>query len=84
MGERTSKNILLIAGVWLVIALILGTAYKFLIHPLFTEQLKDETGSESQYKHKINIAADSFSGYCVLRSKRFAGELKTDGIQVAA
>jgi hypothetical protein len=47
-----------------------AVGYKFFVHPYFADKLKGETGSASQYKHEIIVAADSFSGYAILRSDR--------------
>ncbi|MHC5053981.1 MAG: phosphate ABC transporter substrate-binding/OmpA family protein [Planctomycetota bacterium] len=82
MSERTSKSILVAALVWLTFIGMLAVAYRFLVHPYFTTQLEEETGSESRYKHRVVLALDSFSGYCVLRSEPFRQELKSEGIDL--
>ena len=68
MSEMRAKGCLLAAVIWCVILAVLGVAYKFLLHPYFADKLKGATGSASQYKKEIIVAADSFSGYCILRS----------------
>ena len=68
MSERKSKGGLIATVAWCFIFFILAVAYKFLVHPYFTNKLTEDTGSSSRYEHEINIAADSFSGYAVLRS----------------
>jgi outer membrane protein OmpA-like peptidoglycan-associated protein len=68
MSERKSKGCLIATIAWCFIFLILAIAYKFLVHPYFSKKLTEETSSSSRYDHEINIAADSFSGYAVLRS----------------
>jgi len=80
MAKRTSKGLLLAALVWIIILGALGLAYRLLIHPHFAEKLEEETGSDSRYRHKLKIAADSFSGYCILRSEAFKSNLKSEGI----
>jgi outer membrane protein OmpA-like peptidoglycan-associated protein/ABC-type nitrate/sulfonate/bicarbonate transport system substrate-binding protein len=82
MSERNSKSILVAALVWLVFIGVLAVAYRFLVHPYFTTQLEKETGTESRYKHRVELALDSFSGYCVLRSGTFKQELKAEGIDL--
>jgi ABC-type nitrate/sulfonate/bicarbonate transport system substrate-binding protein/outer membrane protein OmpA-like peptidoglycan-associated protein len=68
MSERKSKGCLIATVAWCFIFLLLAVAYKFLVHPYFSKKLTEETGSNSRYEHEINVAADSFSGYAVLRS----------------
>ncbi|MEZ6087313.1 MAG: phosphate ABC transporter substrate-binding/OmpA family protein [Pirellulaceae bacterium] len=45
------------------------------------EQL-ELAGSESRYKHTVNLHLDSFSGYAVLRSEPFGEELRNAGIRL--
>ena len=68
ISERKSNGCLIATVAWCFIFFILAVAYKFLVHPYFTNKLTEDTGSSSRYEHEINIAADSFSGYAVLRS----------------
>jgi len=82
MGEKKVKGILIAAFIWIIIIGGLAVATKYLILPYFQEALEDETGSESQYKHEIILAADSFSGYCILRSPVMTNDLKSQGIRV--
>lgn len=82
MGERNKKGILLAAMIWVVLLGILAVAAKFYILPYFQKELIVDTGSESRYRHEIRIAADSFSGYCILRSPIMKKELKTQGIRL--
>lgn len=82
MKERTAKGMLLAAFTWIVILAVLAAAFKYFVYPHIKGQLASETGSESQYKHEISIAADSFSGYCVFRSDLFKRGLKADGIKL--
>ena len=82
MSEKRAKAILLTAIVWLVIAGALGVAYKLLIHPKSKEKLTAQTGSESRYTEEIVVAADSFSGYCLLRSEEIRRELGSHGVRL--
>ena len=68
MSERKSKGCLIATIAWCIIFLLLAVAYKFLVHPYFSKRLTKETGTASRYEHEITIAADSFSGYAILRS----------------
>lgn len=82
MSERRAKGCLLAAVVWCVILVLLAVAYKFLIHPHFSGKLKQETSSASQYRQEIVVAADSFSGYAILRSDLVKQELKAKQIKL--
>ncbi|KPJ86119.1 hypothetical protein AMJ57_00525 [Parcubacteria bacterium SG8_24] len=81
-GTKKATRTILVAGAWILIIGILGVAYRYLIHPYFQEELTEATGSSSQYKHVVKVAADSFSGYAILRSPALAGELKSQGIRL--
>jgi ABC-type nitrate/sulfonate/bicarbonate transport system substrate-binding protein len=80
--EKKSKGCLAAAAIWIIILGSLAVAYKFLVHPYVAEKLRGQTGSESQYRHEVTIALDSFSGYAVLRSEAFGRELKVEGIKL--
>jgi ABC-type nitrate/sulfonate/bicarbonate transport system substrate-binding protein/outer membrane protein OmpA-like peptidoglycan-associated protein len=82
MSEKQSKRILIVAVVWLVIIGGLAVAYKQFLHPYFSSELENETGSNSRYKYDITVTVDSFSGYAVLRSETFANDLKKQGIRL--
>jgi outer membrane protein OmpA-like peptidoglycan-associated protein/ABC-type nitrate/sulfonate/bicarbonate transport system substrate-binding protein len=82
MSERRAKGCLLAAVIWCVILGLLAVAYKFFVHPYFSEKLKGETGSASQYKNEIVIAADSFSGYAILRSDFVKQDLRNKQIKL--
>lgn len=68
MSKGKEKGCLIATLAWCVIFLLLAAAYKFLVHPYFSKKLTEETSSSSRYENEINVAADSFSGYAVLRS----------------
>ncbi|MHC4799315.1 MAG: OmpA family protein, partial [Planctomycetota bacterium] len=82
MSEGRAKAVLLIAFAWIVIIVILAVAYRLLIKPTFKDRLTDQTGSESIYKEDITLAADSFTGYCMLRSKAMQDQLRRTGIKL--
>jgi outer membrane protein OmpA-like peptidoglycan-associated protein/ABC-type nitrate/sulfonate/bicarbonate transport system substrate-binding protein len=83
MNEGRSKGCLIAAVIWCVILALLGAAYKFWVHPHLSKKLKEATGSTSRYKDELVLAADSFSGYCVLRSDAFKQELRDRGIKLS-
>jgi len=83
MSERRAKGCLIAAVVWCVILGLLGVGYKFWVHPHLSKKLKEATGSTSRYKDELVLAADSFSGYCVLRSEAFKQELRDRGIKLS-
>ena len=60
----------------------LAVAYRFWVHPQLSSRLRSATGSSSQYRHDVVVAADSFSGYCILRSDLLRDELKTRQIRL--
>lgn len=82
MSERQAKGCLLAALIWCIIILVLGVAYRFLVHPYLAEKLKWDTGSASQYKNEIVVAADSFSGYAILRSEAVREQLRAQQVKL--
>ncbi|MCL4178759.1 MAG: OmpA family protein [Verrucomicrobia bacterium] len=82
MSERRAKGCLIAAVVWCVILASLGVAYKFWVHPQLSQRLKEATSSASGYQDELVLAADSFSGYCILRSETFKQELRDRGIRL--
>ncbi len=82
MRDRRAKGFLLAAILWCVILVVLGASYRYLVQPYLNARLRGTTGSESIYKDEIIIAADSFSGYAILRSDAMRNELKSKGIQL--
>jgi outer membrane protein OmpA-like peptidoglycan-associated protein/ABC-type nitrate/sulfonate/bicarbonate transport system substrate-binding protein len=77
-AARTGKFALAIIG----LALACGLAYKFVLVPLLEDKELQETGSASQYQRTVRLAADSFSGYAVLRSNEMKNLLKKQGTQL--
>ena len=82
MSQRKAKGCLIASLLWCVILVILGAAYKFLVHPSLSKKLTEETGSASQYRETVRLAADSFSGYAIFRSDRMKETLRQDGIKL--
>jgi len=80
VAKRSATGILLATMIWLILAGILAISAKFLLLPHFKKDLIRQTGSDSRYEHQVVLAADSFSGYCVLRSPKMAEALASRGI----
>ena len=80
--ESKAKYRLIAVVVWLIILTGVGAAYKYFLHPMLKGKIAGVTGSKSQYKQEIRIAADSFSGYAILRSPVMAEQLKQKGIKL--
>lgn len=79
--ESKFKTRGLLVLVWIVILALGFFGYKVFKH--FTaEKLEEETGSVSLYKHEISVYADSFTGYCILRSSEMQNNLKKDNIKL--
>ena len=81
MSEKRAKGCLIAAVVWCVILALLGVAYRFLVHPYLKDKLHGDTGSASQYREELVVAADSFSGYALLRSEVLKQQLKARQIR---
>ncbi len=83
MTERRAKVWLLAAVVWLIVLAVLAIGYRFLIHPRLAGRLREATSSPSQYREEVALAADSFSGYAILRSAGVREELKARQIRLS-
>lgn len=81
MNEQRAKGCLVAALIWCVILAVLGVAYRFWVHPYLKNRLEGATGSSSQYREELVVAADSFSGYAVLRSEALKRQLKSQQIK---
>lgn len=77
MSDTRAKGWLIAAVVWCVILACLAAGYRFLVHPYFKGRLEGATGSASQYREELAVAADSFSGYAVLRSEALRQQMKS-------
>ena len=82
MNERRAQGCLVASLVWLVILGLLAVGYRYLVHPYLSEKLKRDTASDSRYRHQITVAADSFSGYAILRSPALRDDLKNRQIKL--
>ncbi|MBI4664367.1 MAG: OmpA family protein [Verrucomicrobia bacterium] len=82
MNEQRAKGCLIAAVIWCVILAALGVAYKFLVHPHLVGKLREATSAPSQYKDEVLLAADSFSGYAILRSDAIKQALRARQIKL--
>ena len=81
-AESKAIRNLVVAGILLVLFLVVGVAFRFLILPMLQGDLVAATSTESRYDHEITLHADSFSGYAALRSPALHEELKDRGIKL--
>lgn len=81
MSEKRARGCLIAAVVWCLILAVLGVAYRYLVHPYLREKLHGDTGSSSQYREELVVAADAFSGYALLRSEALKQQLKARQIR---
>lgn len=86
MPERTPKSIFMAIILWLVIIGGIAVSIRYFILPKYKEKKQEslalQTGSTGKYKHTVRIAADSFSGYCFLRSPEMEKRLSQQGIKL--
>ncbi len=75
-------KLLAICCVWLVIVVALAASYRFFISPHQLDKTMSGTSSSSNYKHAVNLALDSFSGYAILRSPQMQDELSKKRIRL--
>ncbi len=84
--KRTKKGMFIAVILWIAIIAGIATTVRYMILPHFQERKKerlaDQTGSDGKYKCYVNLAADSFSGYCILRSAQLAKRLSKQGIKL--
>jgi ABC-type nitrate/sulfonate/bicarbonate transport system substrate-binding protein len=83
MTPSRAKGIFIAVAAWVVIALILALSYRFFVSPRQKADLVADTSGDSNYDHDIRVAADSFSGYAILRSDTLAADLRTDAIRLS-
>lgn len=85
--EESSKTGVFVAVIcWLVILAAIAFAARNWLIPMFKQkarqQVTQQTSSEGKYKHEVRLAADAFSGYCILRSPEVAARLKAQGVKL--
>lgn len=82
MNERRAKGWIVAAVIWVMLLTVLAGAYRYLVHPRLAGRLREATSSPSQYREDVVLAADSFSGYAILRSPAVREELKARQIRL--
>jgi ABC-type nitrate/sulfonate/bicarbonate transport system substrate-binding protein/outer membrane protein OmpA-like peptidoglycan-associated protein len=82
-SDRRAKGCLIAAFLWIVILGVLAAGWRMLVQPRLSDRLARETGSASMYQDEITVAADSFSGYAILRSELVRSDLKARKIKLA-
>lgn len=94
MSESYNKaRLLMVAGTWIVIAIVAAVSWKYFFAPRQEQAQKEavekekqkvieSTSSHTRYKHEINFAIDSFSGYAIARTDEFKNELSSYSIRL--
>lgn len=87
MAVRTPKSVLIAVILWIVIIGGIAGTLRFFVLPEFREKKREklalQTGSGGKYRIQVRLAADSFSGYCLLRSPALAQRLGAAGIKLS-
>lgn len=85
----SKAKIFLASAVWLVILSIGVFLYRLWYVPTVEKQAEqkqeevlDKTSGNSNYKHRLTIGLDGFSGYAILRSAEMNQQLRSRGIKV--
>lgn len=85
-AKRTKKGMIVAVFLWVVILGGIAATLRYIVLPKFQKEkqgiLNNQTGSAGKYKHHVKLAADSFSGYCLLRSEEMADRLSSKGIKL--
>ena len=74
-------KLLAVCIIWLVIAAVLAVAFRF-VSDRNKRSAEEATTGNSRYKHNVDFALDSFSGYAILRSPELKSELASKGIRI--
>ena len=74
-------KLLAVCIIWLMIAAVLAVAFRF-VSNRNRRNAEEATTGTSRYKHQVDIALDSFSGYALLRSPEMKSELADKGIRI--
>lgn len=93
MDGNAKGRLFVAAVIWFVVLGIMMLVWKFWWAPhkqkVAEQQVEQEqqqtlakTSAQSRFKHQISIAADSFSGYSLIRSQDFQDECAKLGIRV--
>lgn len=81
---RTPKSVALALLVWVVILAGVAAVVRTMVLPRYREKRQRDltalTGARPRPVTTLRLAADGFSGYCLLRSSELAGRLEARGI----
>jgi outer membrane protein OmpA-like peptidoglycan-associated protein len=81
---RTAKSIVLALLVWIVILTGIAAVVRSMVLPAYRERQRlgrqGQPGRSGEVAVKVRLAADSFSGYCLLRSAELSNRLARQGI----
>ncbi len=81
---RTAKGILLAGLVWIIIFAGIAAVVRVLVLPAHRERQRQRQqnppGGTAEVAIPLRLAADSFSGYCLLRSPELSSRLARQGI----
>ena len=81
---RTAKSILLATFLWALILTGIAAVVHYLVIPRFRAarqaQATGQNGSRDAAQATVRLAADNFSGYCLLRSPELADRLARRGV----
>ncbi len=80
--ERTGLRRIRVLLAWMVLIGIFSAVVYFVWRPKQEKKLEEDTGSASQYNHRLTLLADSYSGYAVFRSEQMAADLRKNGIKL--
>ena len=85
----SNAKIFLVCLVWLFVLLLGVLTYKWLYVPAQEQKQAEEenavveaTSGKSNYKHRVRLGLDGFSGYAVLRSSPFQQQLRSRSIKL--
>ena len=83
---RTPKSVLIAVVLWILIIGGIAGTLRYFVLPEYREKKREklalQTGSGGKYRSHVRVAADSFSGYCILRSPELAKRLSASGIKL--
>jgi outer membrane protein OmpA-like peptidoglycan-associated protein len=82
MAKRSAKGCVVAAVIWIIILGCLAVAAKFLVLPQLQKEKLKKIAADPRYKSEIVVAADSFSGYAVLRSEAVRNALASRDIRL--
>jgi outer membrane protein OmpA-like peptidoglycan-associated protein/ABC-type nitrate/sulfonate/bicarbonate transport system substrate-binding protein len=83
MSEQRNKKMLILVAVWIVVIAVIGGGVKYFFFPHQQAKLESLTSSGTSYSRgQLTLAADSFSGYAVIRSDDFRNRLKSLGLKL--